>query len=666
MCGLTGLWKAGAAGQARHAEAMLDCLVHRGPDDSGLWLDDEAGIALGFRRLSINDLSPAGHQPMASADGRVVLVFNGEIYNFPDLAREVEAARPGLRWRGHSDTEILVEAIALWGLEGALARANGMFALAAWDRAARTLSLARDRMGKKPMYFGWLGGSFVFASELKAIRAHPDFDLPICPEALSAFLQVGYVPGARCIFAGLAKLRPGHVLRLDAADAAARRTPASRAWWDLRAVAHAGLDAQASGRVASQEAFEALLEDSVRLRMVADVPVGTFLSGGIDSSLVTALMAQAPGGPVLSFGIGFDDPAWDEAPYARAIAAHLGTEHHEMYVGPAELLGVVARMATICDEPLADDSIIPTTLVSRLAREQVTVALSGDGGDELFGGYERYAAVERWLARTARLPGAGGRLAAPLAARLADAAERLGQQRLGRRLRLLGSLLGTGDVDAVHRMVTSQTLAPDALLATPLGAPHPLEDPAVLLGRSTPVDRMGFMDLAAYLTDDILAKVDRASMSTSLEVRCPLLDYRVVEMSWRFPPEAKYANGVGKLPLRRLLERHVPRRLTDRPKQGFGAPVERWLRHELRDWAEALMSPAALARHGLLDVDACRKLWTDFAERGHGFNRVIWNILVFQAWHATLATPPRAISWTGAPLRARADALPAAARSAPM
>jgi asparagine synthase (glutamine-hydrolysing) len=389
-------------------------------------------------------------------------------------------------------------------------------------------------------------------------------------------------------------------------------------------------------------------------------------------------MAAAPGGPVLSFGIGFKDPAWDEAPHARAVARHIGTEHHELYVGAEELLGVVEQMSTICDEPMADDSIIPTTLVSRLARERVTVALSGDGGDELFGGYSRYAAVDGWLARAARLPGPGRRLMAPLAERMADGAERAGQTRLGRRLRLVASILRDGDADAVHRMVVSQTLTPDALLATPLRAPHPLEDEAVLLGRSTPVDRMSFMDLAGYLTDDILAKVDRASMSTSLEVRCPLLDYRVVEMAWRFPPEAKFADGVGKLPLRRLLARHVPRELTDRPKQGFGAPVELWLKNELRDWAEALMSPAALGGHGLLNVAACRKLWTDFAERGHGFNRVLWNVLVFQAWHATLAVPPRAISWVevplrgplhgplGTPPRARADGVPAGAHSAPM
>lgn len=640
MCGLTGFWSPARFGGEEAArgivEAMRDRLTHRGPDDHGTWIDAERGIAFGFRRLSIIDLSPAGHQPMVSADGRFVAMMNGEIYNFTELRAEIDAARCGHRWRGHSDTEVLVEAVGEWGLERALGRANGMFALAVWDRRENTLLLARDRIGKKPMYYGWMDGHFLFGSELKALRAHPAFDGRLSTEALSGFLQIGYIVGRRTIFAGLSKLPGGHILRLDARAAARGELPEPTPYWDLRAVAEAGLDAQAAGRPAVQEEFEALLRDAVALRTVADVPVGSFLSGGIDSSLVTALMTEASGGPVHSFAIGFNVREWDEAPHARAVAGHLGTVHEEAYLGPSDIQDMIRDIAEVCDEPLADDSIVPTTLLCRLARRQVTVALSGDGGDELLAGYARYAAVNGWLERRRGLPGLLRAAAGLVSGGLAPAAERLGQVRMARRLRLLDCLMGSGDPDAVHRMLVSQTLDADLLLANPTRLPNPLDDPRYRLGRSTPIDRMGFTDLATYLTDDILAKVDRASMSTSLEVRCPLLDYRVIEASWRFPTAAKYAAGEGKRPLRQLLYKHVPRALVDRPKRGFGAPVEVWLRSELRDWAEALMSPTSLARHGLLDVRACRTLWENFLYRNHSFNRVIWNLLMFQAWHASL------------------------------
>jgi asparagine synthase (glutamine-hydrolysing) len=644
MCGLTGFWS--PEGRPDDAAAlalvskMRDRISHRGPDDAGNWRDPGAGVTFGFRRLSIIDLSPAGHQPMLSADGRYVVMMNGEIYNFADMRAEIDAARGGHAWRGHSDTEVLVEAIAAWGVSAAIGRANGMFALAIWDRRDRVLSLARDRIGKKPLYYGWAGRSFLFGSELKALRAYPGFDDRICPEALSGFLQIGYVAGGRTIFSAISKLPGGHVLHLDAESAARRLTPAPVRYWDLHGIAMAGLDAQAGGKAAHQDEFEALVQDAVARRMVADVPVGSFLSGGIDSSLVTAVMAQDPGRPVHSFAIGFKVPEWDEAPHARAVAAHLGTRHEELYVGANEILDMVRRVAEICDEPLADDSIVPTTLLCRLARRGVVVALSGDGGDELFGGYARYAAVDAWLARAGWLPRVARLATGIISDGLAGPVERAGYVRGGRRLRLLGSLMTSGDADEAHRMLVSQTLDADALLAEPVDTPHPLDHPAYTLGRSTPVDRMGFMDMASYLTDDILTKVDRASMSASLEVRCPLLDYRVIEASWRFPPEAKYRDGEGKRPLRTMLARYVPRTLTDRPKRGFGAPVEVWLRHELRDWAEALMGVEALGRHGLLNVEACRRLWTDFQQRGHSFNRVIWNLLMFQAWHEALRQAP--------------------------
>lgn len=639
MCGIVGFVRIGGLGDAAAADSLVrrmsDRLIHRGPDDSGSWTDP-AGVALGFRRLSIIDLSPAGHQPMLSADGRYAVVMNGEIYNFQDIRAEIEQARGPVAWRGHSDTEVLVEAIALWGVEAAVGRANGMFALGIWDREARTLSLARDRIGKKPLYYGWAGESLLFGSELKALREHPQFDDAISSAALGDFLQLGYVPGEPTIFSAIRKLPGGTILRL-AADAAPGTLPRPVPYWSLREVAEAGLEAQAAGRVPREGELEALLRDAVARRMVADVPVGAFLSGGIDSSLVTAMMAEAGGEQVRSFSIGFGVAEWNEAEHARNVATQIGTRHEELYVSAADLVAVVEDLPGILDEPFADDSMIPTTLLCRLARRQVTVALSGDGGDELFAGYARYAAVDQWLSRRNTLPRFGRALASGLANGLAGPAGRLSGVRMQRRLLLLGSLLDHGDADRVHEMLVSQTLRPGALLAAGGEAGRPLTDGTFNLGRSNAIDRMTFTDMSSYLIDDILAKVDRASMSTSLEVRCPLLDYRVIEMSWRFPAAVKCQDGTGKQPLREMLYRRVPRALVDRPKMGFGAPVEVWLTHELRDWAEALMSREALGRHGLLNVEACRTLWEDFTQRGRGWNRVIWNILMFQAWHNALA-----------------------------
>ncbi|TPG49888.1 asparagine synthase (glutamine-hydrolyzing) [Roseomonas nepalensis] len=641
MCGLTGFWspahRASEEASLRIIRGMRDRLTHRGPDDHGTWTDTCQGVAFGFRRLSIIDLSPAGHQPMISADGRYIVMMNGEIYNFAALRAEIDAARGGHAWRGHSDTEVLVEAIDEWGLERALQRANGMFAVAVWDRLDRTLSLARDRIGKKPMYYGWMGGHFLFGSELKALQAHPAFDGRLSAEAVSGFLQIGYIAGRQTIFAGISKLPGGHILRLDARVASQQILPEPVPYWDVRGMVMEGLEAQASGRAARQDEFEALVEDAVALRMVADVPVGSFLSGGIDSSLVTAVMTKVSPSAVHSFAIGFRAKEWDEAPHARAVATHLGTRHEESYLAAADIQDMIRDVAEISDEPLADDSIVPTTLLCRLARRHVKVALSGDGGDELLAGYTRYAAVDDWLLRRQGLPGAARALAGAVSNSLAPAAERLGQVRMARRLRLLARVMTSGDADQVHRMLVSQTLNVDSLLADPTLVPNPLENPQFLLGQSTPIDRMSFMDMTSYLIDDILAKVDRASMSTSLEVRCPLLDYRVIEMSWRFPTSEKYSAGQGKLPLRKMLYKQVPQKLLDRPKRGFGAPVEIWLKDELRDWAEGLMSPAALAAHGLLNVRACRALWEAFLYRGHSFNRVIWNLLIFQAWYASFS-----------------------------
>lgn len=623
---------------------MRDRIAHRGPDDAGLWLDPAQGLALGFRRLSIIDLSAAGHQPMMSADGRYVIVMNGEIYNFAEIRAELEGANPSQAWRGRSDTEVLAEAVALWGVESALRRANGMFALAAWDRKERVLWLARDRLGKKPLYYGWAGSTFVFGSELKALWPHPAFDFRISTDALAAFLQLGYVPGARTIFRAISKLRPGHVLRADfgRADSGCHEAPGGTMtptpYWSLRDVACRGLDDQKAGRVPPLEELEALLRDAVSLRMVADVPVGAFLSGGIDSSLVTALMTTLSPRAVRSFSIGFEPARWDEAPHARTVAACLGTRHEESYVSPAEAMAAIEDLPATYDEPFADDSMIPTVLLCRMARRSVTVALSGDGGDELFAGYDRYPDAGRWLARRGALPGPARALLGGFAAHLAQPlARRWGSQRMERRLQLASILCADGRPERFNEALMSQALDPGDLMTATGVARHPLMDGAYSLGRSTAIDRLTFMDTASYLVDDILVKVDRASMAASLEVRCPLLDYRLVELSWRVPTAAKTANGVGKRPLRAVLHRYVPRSLVERPKMGFGAPVELWLRHELRDWAEALMSREALGRHGYLDVAACRQVWESFALHDRGWAPIIWRLLMFQAWYAWMA-----------------------------
>jgi asparagine synthase (glutamine-hydrolysing) len=462
MCGIVGFLTPGGMAPARAAaliEEMRDCLRHRGPDDAGTWVDAEAGLAFGFRRLSIIDLSPAGHQPMLSADARYAVMMNGEIYNFGDIRDEIEATRGGQAWRGHSDTEVLVEAIAEWGVEAAIRRTNGMFAVAVWDRQERALWLVRDRIGKKPLYYGWAGGSFLFGSELKALRPHPEFDARISPDAFDDFMQLGYTLGRRTIFSALARLPQGHLLRLDQRALTARETPPSRPYWDLREVAVAGLEAQASGRVATAEEFEALLRDAVARRMVADVPVGAFLSGGIDSSLVTAIMAAVAPGAVRSFSIGFDVPGWDEARFAKPIAAHLGTRHEELYLGKADILAATQEVPRVFDEPFADDSAVPTVLLCRMARRDVTVALSGDGGDEFFAGYApRYAGILKMLGWMGAVPGPIRSLGAGVAGRLAPLAGGIAGNRQARRMRLLSRLLGAKGPEGFNAALMSPLL----------------------------------------------------------------------------------------------------------------------------------------------------------------------------------------------------------------
>ena len=581
---------------------------------------------------------------MLSASGRFVLALNGEIYNAADIRTEIAAVSGAIAWRGHSDTEVLVEAIALWGLEAALQRVNGMFALAVWDRQDRKLFLARDRIGKKPLYYGWAGRAFIFGSELKALWRHPAFDNRIDPTALTDFLRLGYVLGPRSIFGSVRQLPAGHILELGR-DALARRDPlVPVSYWNLKETVLRGLDVRDSGKRATNEELDALLRDAVGIRMLADVPVGGLLSGGIDSSLIVALMTEHGDNPIHTYSVGFGMPDWDETQHARAVATHLGTIHDETLIRPADVLALMRDLPAIYDEPFADDSMIPTTLLSRAARRGVTVALSGDGGDELFAGYDRYANAAGWLKRRRATPAPLRWLAGATAARFGrPAAHFMGWNRVERRLQLLGELLSDGTAEHFNAMIMSRTLDPDSLMAAPVSAGNPLMNPAYCLRRATDIDRIMFMDSGSFLTDDILTKVDRASMSASLEVRCPLLDHRIIEMSWRFPADAKTHGGTGKLPLREILYRHVPPALVDRPKMGFSAPVQVWLRDTLRDWAESLLSREALTRHGLLNVDACRRFWEDFTVRGRAWNPMIWSLLMFQAWHEgmTLATATR-------------------------
>ena len=636
MCGFAGILNPAGIGCERTAAALLadmrDQLAHRGPDDAGLWLDPSAGIALGSRRLAISDISPAGHQPMVSANGGYILALNGEIYNAEALRAEMAASGRTVAWRGHSDTEVLTEAIAHWGLQHTLRRSNGMFALALWDRAERRLSLARDRIGKKPLYYNWAGNTFTFGSELKALWRHPGFDTTLDPVALADFLRLGYVIGPRSIFSSACKLPAGSVLTLGPDG-----TPRTESYWNVKDIALQGLAARASGASVSQDELDALLRDAVRIRMIADVPVGSLLSGGVDSSLITALMAEQTPEPIRTFAVGFGMPELDEVHHARLVADSLGANHSETMISAADVRALVQYLPTIYDEPFADDSMIPTTLLCRAARRDVTVVLSGDGGDELFAGYERYPDAARWLARRRLVPPPLRYLAREVAAHIArPTAGALGWRRIERRLRLLDDLLADDEAEHFNAAIMSRTLDPDGFMAVPARSGNPLLDDAFRLGRATDIDRMMLQDCGSYLVDDILAKVDRASMSTSLEVRCPLLDHRVIEMAWRFQATEKTRDGLGKRPLRALLHRHVPRALVDRPKMGFTAPVDVWLRDSLRDWAESLLSREALGSHGLLNVAACRTMWDDFALRGRAWNPTIWSVLMFQAWHASM------------------------------
>jgi asparagine synthase (glutamine-hydrolysing) len=635
MCGITGFFRpAGLSGDAALAvlNGMSAILSHRGPDDSGTWVDADAGIALGHRRLSVLDLSPAGHQPMLSASGRYVIIFNGEIYNHADMRGEMEPLQSTPQWRGHSDTEILLAAFEQWGIDASLKKTIGMFAFALWDREERRLTLARDRLGEKPLYYGWQGDVLLFGSELKALRAHPVFRNSIDRGVLAEYFRHGYIAAPQSIYQGIFKLLPGSYVQFSGPGQCGV-APRPRAYWSLREAAEAGLAEPFTG--GEQDAVEQLddeLRRAVSQQCVADVPLGAFLSGGIDSSTIVALMQAEASRPVKTFTIGFHESEYNEADQARLVAQRLGTEHTELFVSPREAMDVIPRLASIYDEPFGDSSAIPTFLVSQLARRHVTVALSGDGGDELFGGYSRYLRTSDIWSVLHRVP------------HIARRAASLGVSAFSRRSRTsstrdktvrLAQYLAAKDAASLYRAQMAQRPEAYEFVVGHDARPGELVPDAAFL-RSDIYSTMMYMDAATYLPDDILVKVDRASMSVALEARVPMLDHRVVEFAWRLPLSLKVRGRTGKWLLKQVLNRYLPDSLPVRPKMGFGVPVGRWVREPLRDWAESLLGEERLRREGFLDPRLARDQWA-LHLAGDSSGDQIWHMLAFQAWLASTA-----------------------------
>jgi asparagine synthase (glutamine-hydrolysing) len=638
MCGIAGFQavSVGSPNQYQSTVAlMIESLRYRGPDDEGTWVDAEGGIALGHRRLSIVDLSQAGHQPMVSADGRFVMIYNGEVYNHDEIRPELEAR--GIRFRGHSDSEVMLEAFAAYGVEATVKRLIGMFAIGVWDRRERTLKLIRDRVGIKPLYWAKFDGLFLFGSELKALRTHTGWTPKINRGAVASFLRHNYIPAPHTIYENVHKLEPGTILTLPWGG-----EPRIERFWDARQIANQGLHNPIhAGDTELTDQLENLLKDAVRRRMIADVPVGAFLSGGIDSSTVAALMQATNPGAVKTYSIGFELPGFNEAGHAANIAKHLGTQHTEMIVTGKQALNVIPKLPDFYDEPFADSSQIPTYLVSAMTRRHVKVALSGDGGDELFAGYNRYQLTNRLWRGLSLLPRpARSGLAATLTAITPDRwsrlfafyPERLRPNQIGDKLHKLASVLNVDDADTLYRRIVTHW-EPAEIMPGVMEPQGLLWDPSVANEFPNLLERMQFLDLVTYLPDDILTKVDRASMAVGLEARVPLLDHRVVELAWRLPRTAKIRGGVSKWLLRQVLYRHVPRTLVERPKMGFGIPLGEWLRGPLRDWAEALLDEQRLRQTGLLDPAVVRRHWHEHLSGRRNWQYLLWNVLMLETWH---------------------------------
>jgi asparagine synthase (glutamine-hydrolysing) len=644
MCGITGFLDTSRSKSSEQltliARRMSTSLRHRGPEDEGVWVDPNTGIAFGHRRLSIIDLSPMGHQPMHSASGRYVITFNGEIYNFKALRQELEQL--GETFRGHSDTEIMLAAIARWGVEASLQKFNGMFAFALWDREEQTLYLSRDRAGEKPLYYGWAGKTLLFGSELKALQQHPDFRGDIDRGAVAVYLRHNYIPAPHSIYKGIYKLPAGTVLAIRGFGSDASPKP----YWSAKIAAEDGIANPFRGT--EEEAvnqLDALLNDAVTMRMEADVPLGAFLSGGIDSSLIVAIMQANSKRPVKTFTIGFDNREFNEAESAKLVAQHIGTEHTELYVTPEEAMAVIPRLPTLYDEPFADSSQIPTFLVSQLARRNVTVSLSGDAGDELFGGYTTYQwgrSVHQnvgWMPRS--LKAGLAKTIKPLSkldwnalldGRQSVVPESLRSKDINKVLSKLTGILKVNEREALYWILLSYWMEPSSIV---LGAKEPLTaltDKTKWAKIDDIMHVMMYLDTIMYLPDDILVKVDRASMGVSLESRVPLLDHRIIEFAWKLPIEMKVKGTLGKVPLRNLLYRYVPKHLVDRPKKGFGVPIHEWLRGPMRPWAEDLLDESRLKNEGYFAEKPIRQKWNEHVSGRHNWQAQLWAVLMFQAW----------------------------------
>ena len=623
---------------------MAATIRHRGPDDQGIWFDSDAGVGLAHRRLSILDLSPAGHQPMESASGRYVIAYNGEVYNFQDIRKMLGGI--DIHWRGQSDTEVLLAAVDAWGIDKALALVTGIFAFALWDRGDRVAYLVRDHVGVKPLYYGWSQGVLLFGSELKALKAHPSFRQPINRDAIALYLRYNYIPAPYSIYSGIHKLEPGHILRIPLDKAGFADSVTSRCFWSARKAAEIGQSRLFDGSEAEAvEALHGLLRSSVKSQMVADVPLGAFLSGGIDSSTVVALMQSQSRQPVKTFTIGFTEEGYNEATHAKAVAKHLGTEHTELHVTPQEAMAVIPRLPRMFDEPFSDSSQIPTFLVSELARRHVTVSLSGDGGDELFAGYDRYAIGRETWGRICRIPlrirraMASALLAAPKGMLdvgffwLSPLLNRHGRPGdVGDKLKKAAEIIGHREAGAFYQDLVSHWKNPSDIVLGGHELPTKLTDPGDLAELSDLTHRMMYLDMVSYLPDDILVKVDRTSMSVGLEARVPLLDHRVLEFAWHLPLSVKVKPGVAKWILRQVLFKYVPQELVDRKKMGFGVPIDSWLRGPLRDWAESLLDERRLRSEGYFNPAPIRSKWTAHLSGEGNWHYYLWDVLMFQSW----------------------------------
>lgn len=650
MCGLTGYLGGFGAGSIEQAGAILqqmtDAIVHRGPDSEGHWLDADVSVALGHRRLAIVELSTAGAQPMHSSCGRFVIAFNGEIYNHLDIRAELQKCGHAPNWRGHADTETLLAGFDAWGIEPTLQKCIGMFAIALWDRGSQTLTLARDRLGEKPLYYGWQGSGasavFLFGSELKALRVHPAFNADIDRDALAVYLRHMAVPANYSIYEGIQKLQPGSILTVSGAAP----KPIISTYWSATSAADHGIAQPFSGSAKEcVNGLEILLKDAVRQQMMSDVPLGAFLSGGVDSSTVVALMQSQSSRAIKTFSIGFYEEAYNEAKHAKAVADHLGTDHTELYVTPQQALDVIPHLPSLYDEPFADSSQIPTYLVSQLARKHVTVSLSGDAGDELFCGYQRYAGTDQLWRRLSLAPMPVKRVANQLLRKIPpEALNVLGRRisssprwtRLGDRLHKGLELIDSRSIDELYKGMVSSWQYPEQVVLGSRESATFLTGLRPLLSGLSNIERLMVLDLMTYLPDDILTKVDRASMGVSLETRVPLLDHRVVEYACRLPMQYKLRRGkngyTNKWALREVLYRYVPRQLIERPKMGFGVPIDQWLRGPLRDWAEDLLCEKRLVREGFFDPAPIRLKWAEHLSGQRNWQNQLWTVLMFQAW----------------------------------